>query len=62
MTFRFLDLPAELRLSIYEELLSDPEGLIALRYGEPPVRYRFQIYPAILRVCKKIYEEAHPVL
>jgi hypothetical protein len=62
MSFRLLDLPAELRLSIYEELLSDPEGLIALRYGKLPVCYRFPTYPAILRVCKKIYDEAHPVL
>lgn len=67
--FRFLDLPAELRLNVYEELLvvgkifytpdsydieAGPERIAHWKeYAVPPL--------AILRTCKQIYAEAEEV-
>jgi hypothetical protein len=62
--FRFLDLPAELRLHIYEVLLLDPESYVLPVANLPPTRPNRSksIYPAILRTSKAVYSEALPVL
>lgn len=62
--FRLLDLPAELRLHIYEALLFDAESYILPVANLPPARPNRSksIHPAILRTCKTVYHEALPVL
>lgn len=62
--FRFLNLPAELRLQVYEILLLDPFSYIMLVSNLPPTRpHRSKsLYPAILRTCREIYNQALPIL
>ena len=61
----FLGLPPEIRLQIYQELVS-PE-LHSVHIGSPLesrlVCYNNQnVHTSILRVCKQIYNEASPIL
>lgn len=51
VTFRFLDLPTEMRLGVYAELLHRPDPYDAKR-----------IYAQILRCSKEIHREAEPEL
>src|SRR5437870_1619499 len=63
-TFRFMDLPTELRLHIYEHLLLDPSSYILPIANLPPSRPNKSKYlcPAILRVSRTIHAEALPIL
>ncbi|CAK1365456.1 unnamed protein product [Cercospora beticola] len=56
--FPFLELPAELRVLVYEHLLvaSEPWRLAALEEN------RSTLYPNILATCKLVRQEATPVL
>lgn len=61
---RFMELPPEIRLNVYELLLVDPrernvDGSIK-HWNGAPSRVRF--HPAVLQTSKQIYAEAHPVL
>ena len=56
-TFNFEDLPAEMRLRVYRELLVSPAEIDPV-YGRDAKR----LHPAILRVSNKIREEADAVL
>lgn len=58
MQFPFLDLPAELRLLVYEHLLvaSEPWRLAAVEEN------RSTLYPNILATCRLVRQEATPVL
>ncbi|KAH7350295.1 hypothetical protein BKA66DRAFT_476512 [Pyrenochaeta sp. MPI-SDFR-AT-0127] len=58
----FMNLPVELRLIIYKELLSAPNRFVRLTYDLQPVASNLHLYPAILRACRAIYNEALPVL
>ncbi|KAK5133461.1 hypothetical protein LTR08_007703 [Meristemomyces frigidus] len=51
--FRFLDLPPEMRLMVYSELLTLPEKTCPC--------HKF-CFPQILRACRHVYVEAAPVL
>lgn len=53
-TFRFLDLPGELRNMIYR-------GLLVIGAPSPPSLFP-QIYPQTLSTCKKINEEGSSIL
>ena len=55
--FRFQDLPAELRLKVYRELLQSPYEIDPV-YGRDSIT----LHPAILRVSKQIRNEAEPIL
>jgi hypothetical protein len=63
----FLDVATEIRLKIYSELLilSTPIKFEA-GFGPPPTPLsrsrRDELYPAILRVCRTMYDEAIPLL
>ncbi|KAF2195039.1 hypothetical protein K469DRAFT_698601 [Zopfia rhizophila CBS 207.26] len=63
-TFRFMDLPTELRLHIYEHLLLDPSSYILPIVNLPPTRPNKSksLCPAILRVSRTIHAEALPIL
>jgi hypothetical protein len=61
---RFMELPPEIRLSVYELLLVDIRersdyGLITNWYSGPD---RFRLHPAVLGTSKQIHSEAQPVL
>lgn len=62
--FRFLDLPPELRVSVYRELLAP--GHISIRQpkhdGPRTVVATFALYPAILRTSRQIYKESRDIL
>lgn len=64
--FRFLDLPPELRMWVYRQLLA-PTGHISLRspgdhFGTLGVTPRGVVTPGMLRTCKLVYEEAREIL
>ncbi|KAF3764142.1 hypothetical protein M406DRAFT_346438 [Cryphonectria parasitica EP155] len=56
--FRFMDLPSELRVKIYEHYFDDINGVIDLQPGN-----YFEIHRKlrILRVCRTVYHEASHV-
>ena len=61
--FRLVDLPVELRMMIYRELLLSKVRVIRAQYGT----YRRPLgnetlYPAILRTCRQVHAEAYMVL
>lgn len=60
VSWRFLDFPAEIRNLIYHYLLVDnsydPECLVEQRFT------RKRLFPAIMRTCRKIHDEAVYVL
>ena len=63
----FLEIPAEIRLQIYEELLvRDGESVLCAGENHPNVGHEFHqrgsLFPEILRTNKSIYEEALPTL
>ena len=63
----FLEIPAEIRLQIYEELLvRDGESFLCPGenhpYGGHEFHQRGSLFPEILRTNKSIYEEALPTL
>ncbi|KAE9373675.1 hypothetical protein N431DRAFT_374286 [Stipitochalara longipes BDJ] len=55
-TLTFLDLPGEIRNSIYRQVLIVPPLSVPRLLGDPP------IYPQILSICRKVYEEARQIL
>jgi hypothetical protein len=61
-TFRFLDLPAEIRNNIYEIIV----GRIDFEDKRPPMRYgrkpKRLIDARVLFTCKQIYHEAYGVM
>lgn len=60
----FFRLPAELRNQIYHELLcsNTPSPKQLLQYSQERRHAPQPIYPAILRTCKRIHEEAQDLL
>ncbi len=67
MKMGFLDVATEIRLQIYSELLvsSDPVEFIADFSSPSPPLFRSRklgLCPAILGVCRKVYNEARPLL
>jgi len=56
MSLTFMDLPGEIRNQIYHQLLIVPHLSIPRLLGKPP------IYPQILAVCRKVYEESRHIL
>ncbi|KAH8793929.1 hypothetical protein BGZ57DRAFT_390916 [Hyaloscypha finlandica] len=61
--FNFMDLPAEIRVHIYDLLLTFP-GVIDISSQKPDSSTANNSYPpiAILRTCKKVNEETTPIL
>ncbi|KAL8707794.1 MAG: hypothetical protein Q9220_007246 [cf. Caloplaca sp. 1 TL-2023] len=65
MTFRFLDLPAEIRLLICTELLAPRPSEVLTIYNNIHGTHLLQnlsLYPQILRTNRKINREATPIL
>lgn len=63
ITFRFLDLPPELRNRVYEELLHHNDELTKCGgrfYRDVP--RSSTAFPALLRTCQKIHNEARGIL
>jgi hypothetical protein len=63
----FFGLPTELRLRIYSELLVDPKPIaFAGAYHDSDESLRqiniSNLHPALLRTCRKVYDEASPLL
>lgn len=58
----FMNLPVELRLLIYEELLRASNKYAVITIDRRTIAIGFHLYPVILRICKAIYNEALPVL
>jgi len=52
----FLNLPPEIRSSIYDLLLVAPNGVMTCSHKD------FKPHPQILRVCQQIHTEASPIL
>ena len=52
----FLNLPLEIRSSIYDLLLVAPNGIMTCSHKD------FNPHPQILRVCRQIHTEASPIL
>lgn len=59
--FRFLDLPTELRLYVYRELLLMPTVADSEDDSEEDCEERF-CHPAILQTCREVNAEANGVL
>jgi hypothetical protein len=60
---RFFDLPIEIRLQIYSELLVQSDViLVPWSPGGRLVRSEICLYPEILRVCRRIHRETSPLL
>ena len=59
--FRFMDLPSEMRLMVYRNLLLHENPYLPLE-NLVNVHGLYKTYPAILQTCRHIYEEAHGVL
>jgi len=62
---RFMELPAELRVSVYELLLVDAskqDGNEANYVWQSLERNSSTLHPAVLRTSKKVYSEARPIL
>ena len=68
MTFRFLDLPSEIRIQIYELVLADPSLIVQYLFIRDGFRsmFRNKTPPAlsaqIFRTCQQIAREAAPIL
>jgi 2EXR family protein len=67
MSMNILDLPAEIRLQIYEELLVLSEPIIFRMSWFPPSpplfhKSAYGLCPALLRASKSVYREAIPLL
>ncbi|EKG15235.1 hypothetical protein MPH_07569 [Macrophomina phaseolina MS6] len=60
--FRLLDLPAELRLRVYEHALTAPDRIIRIYYSYQRDRIRPRLALALLRTCRQVYAEARDVL
>ena len=60
-SFRFLDLPAEIRNMFYRKLLSTSDTYQGYCDFNPP-RPDYQLHPSILRVNHQLYGEAHTIL
>lgn len=59
----FLDLPFEVQLQIYSELLIQPELIVIFSsLDDRPARNKLHVYPDILRVNKRIHSEASGLL
>ena len=64
-TFPLLSLPCELRLQIYENLLVTPEPVgpfCHCRYWRKQALWGRPLEPQILRVCRRVHDEAADVL
>ena len=58
----FFNLPAEIRLQIYEELLVLSEPIIFNSYRPFRMQQRYGLCPALLRTSKGVHREASPML
>jgi hypothetical protein len=63
----FMDVPTEIRLKIYSELLVLPEPIKFVAGFGPPSPPLFRprwdrLCPAVLRVCRTVYDEAISLL
>ena len=59
--FRFMDLPPEMRLMVYRNLLLHENPWLPLQ-STFNVHSLSKTYPAILQTCRQIYDEAYSVL
>ncbi|KAL0258072.1 hypothetical protein SLS55_007243 [Diplodia seriata] len=60
--FRLLDLPAELRLRIYEHALTAPDKTIRIYYSYQEHRTNPTLSLPLLRTCRQIHAEARDIL
>lgn len=60
--FRLLDLPAELRMRIYEYALTAPDNAIRIYYSFQKCRVNPGLGLPLLRTCRQVYNEARDVL
>ncbi|KAF2759897.1 hypothetical protein EJ05DRAFT_484790 [Pseudovirgaria hyperparasitica] len=62
--FRFMDLPAELRIRVYEELFGPfPEPIFVIKWGRSPHNVRKYVNGVcLLATCRMINTEATPIL
>ncbi|KAF4312228.1 hypothetical protein GTA08_BOTSDO12112 [Botryosphaeria dothidea] len=59
--FRLLDLPAELRLRIYEHALTAPDHAIRIYYSYQRNRVNPNLALALLRTCRQVYSETQNI-
>ncbi|KAF2139191.1 uncharacterized protein K452DRAFT_200644, partial [Aplosporella prunicola CBS 121167] len=57
-----LDLPAELRMRVYECALTAPDNAIRIYYSFHSNRHPHNLGLSLLRTCRQIHQEAHDVL